>query len=59
MLRVKAVDSKTNDLILPVWYSENYIFLMGGESRTINIKVRTEDCQGKPVIKVEGFNYKK
>jgi hypothetical protein len=59
MLRVKAVDSKTGDLILPVWYSENYIFLMGGESRTISIKVRDEDCQGKPVIKVEGFNYKK
>ena len=59
MLRVKAVDSKTNDLILPVWYSENYIFLMGGESRTISIKVREEDFRGKPVIKVEGFNYKK
>ena len=59
MLRVKAVDSKTNDLILPVWYSENYIFLMGGDSRTINIKVCTEDCQGKPIIKIEGFNYKK
>ena len=36
-----------------------YIFLMGGESRTISIKVRDEDCQGKPVIKVEGFNHKK
>ena len=59
MLRVKAVDSKTNDLILPVWYSDNYIFLMGGESRTISIKVREEDFRGKPVIKVEGFNYKK
>lgn len=59
MLRAKVVDSKTGDLILPVWYSENYIFLMGGESRTINIKVRTEDCQGKPIIKVEGFNYKR
>ena len=59
MLRVKAVDSKSGDLILPVWYSENYIFLMGGESRTISIKVRDEDCQGKPIIKVEGFTYKR
>ncbi len=58
MLRVKAVDSKTDDLILPVWYSDNYISLMAGESRTITIRVRNEDCQGKPIIKVEGFNCK-
>lgn len=58
MLRVKAVDSKTNDLILPVWYSDNYISLMAGESRTITIKVRNEDCKGKPIIKLEGFNCK-
>ena len=58
MLRVKAVDSKSGDLILPVWYSENYIFLMGGESRTITIKVREEDCHAKPIVKLEGFNYK-
>lgn len=25
----------------------------------VSIKVRGEDCQGKPIIKVEGFNYKK
>jgi hypothetical protein len=58
MLRVKAVDSKTDDLILPVWYSDNYISLMAGESRTITIRVRDEDCKGKPIIKLEGFNCK-
>ena len=56
MLRVKVVDSMTGDLILPVWYSENYLFLMGGESRSVEIKVRSEDCQGRPVVNVEGFN---
>ena len=58
MLRVKTVDSKTKDLILPVWYSDNYISLMAGESRTVTVRVRDEDCQGKPVVTVEGFNCK-
>lgn len=35
MIRVKAVDSATDDLILPVWYSDNYFFLMPGESKEI------------------------
>lgn len=56
MIRVKAVDSKTGDLILPVWYSDNYFFIMGGETKTITINVRDEDCKGKPVIEFEGFN---
>ena len=58
MLRVKAIDSKTEDLILPVWYSDNYISLMAGESRSITIRHRSEDCRGKAIIKVEGFNCK-
>ena len=56
MLRVKVQDSKTGDLILPVWYSDNYFFLMGGESRKIKVRVRAEDCKGKPVFECEGFN---
>ena len=58
MIRVKAVDSKTGDLILPVWYSDNYFFIMGGETKTVTINVRDEDCKGKPVIGFEGFNCK-
>ena len=56
MLRLKVVDSKTHDLVLPVWYSDNYFFLMPGESRTVTIDVRAEDCQGKPIIQLEGYN---
>ena len=53
MLRLKAMDSKTGDLILPVWYSDNYISLMPGESRTIRVQVRTEDHPGRLKIHVE------
>ena len=56
MLRLKALDKATGDLVLPVLYSDNYFFLMPGESRTISVKVRKEDCAGKPYIALSGFN---
>jgi hypothetical protein len=56
MLRLKAMDSGTGDLVLPVLYSDNYFFLMPGESRTVSVKVRKEDCAGKPYLTLSGFN---
>lgn len=56
MLRLKAVDKATGDLILPVLYSDNYFFLMPGESKTVTVKVGKEDCAGKPYITLRGFN---
>ena len=56
MLRLKAMDSATGDLVLPVLYSDNYFFLMPGESRTVTVRVRKEDCAGKPYIALSGFN---
>jgi hypothetical protein len=58
MLRLKAMDSGTDDLVLPVLYSDNYFFLMPGDSRTVTVKVRKEDCAGKPYIRLSGFNVK-
>ena len=55
MLRLKVVDQKSGDLVLPVWYSDNYISLMPGESRSITVSVRAEDCD-RPVMEVEGVN---
>jgi hypothetical protein len=56
MLRLKAMDQATGDLVLPVLYSDNYFFLMPGESRSVSVKVRKEDCAGKPYIVLSGFN---
>lgn len=51
MVRVKAVREKTGDRILPAIYSDNYISLMPGESRTLLIEVNEADTRGeKPVI---------
>ncbi|MGA8089898.1 MAG: discoidin domain-containing protein [Terracidiphilus sp.] len=51
MVRVKAVRQKTGDRILPAIYSDNYIALMPGESRTIVTEVNETDTRGeKPTI---------
>jgi len=51
MVRIKAVREKTGDRILPAIYSDNYIALMPGESRTLSIEVNEADTRGeKPAI---------
>jgi len=47
MVRVKAVREQTGDRILPAIYSDNYIALMPGESRNINVQFREADTRGE------------
>ena len=54
MIRLKAVDSATGDLVLPVWYSDNYFFLMPGESK--EVEIATTGQQGRLIIKAEALN---
>jgi hypothetical protein len=57
MVRVKAVRGKSGDRILPAIYSDNYIALMPGETRTIQTELEDADARGEhPQIVVEGFN---
>ncbi len=57
MVRVKAVRSKSGDLIVPALYSDNYIALMPGEKRTISISLEDADTRGdKPRVRLDGFN---
>jgi Glycosyl hydrolase 2 galactose-binding domain-like/Exo-beta-D-glucosaminidase Ig-fold domain/Glycosyl hydrolases family 2/NedA-like, galactose-binding domain len=57
MVRVKAVREKTGDRILPAIYSDNYVSLMPGETRTIHTELRVADTRDEdPSIVVEGFN---
>ena len=57
MVRLKAVRATTGDRILPAIYSDNYISLMPGERRTIQIELRHADTRGEhPRIVIEGFN---
>ena len=54
MIRLKAMDSATGDLILPVWYSDNYFFLMPGESE--EVEVRVESSRGELVMDWDYLN---
>jgi hypothetical protein len=57
MVRVKAIRSKSGDLIVPALYTDNYIALMPGEKRTISISLEDADTRGeKPGLRVEGYN---
>jgi mannosylglycoprotein endo-beta-mannosidase len=43
--------------VLPVFYSDNYISLVPGESSTVTIEAATKDLQGdQPLVEVDGFN---
>ncbi|HLJ76017.1 MAG TPA: glycoside hydrolase family 2 protein, partial [Acidobacteriaceae bacterium] len=47
----------TGERVLPVFYSDNYIWLGQGESRTIHIDASLDDLKGDvPVVVVDGFN---
>ncbi|HEY6181708.1 MAG TPA: glycoside hydrolase family 2 protein, partial [Terriglobales bacterium] len=57
MVRVKAVREQSGDRILPALYSDNYLALMPGETRTIQTELDDADTRGeKPRIVIEGFN---
>ncbi|MCR5017819.1 MAG: discoidin domain-containing protein [Bacteroidales bacterium] len=54
MIRLKVKDSATGDLALPVWYSDNYFFLMPGESKCVDVQL--ESLRGRAVFETEGMN---
>jgi len=57
MAHLQLRDAKTNDRILPVYYSDNYISLTPGETRTITISFAAADLHGdQPLITLDGWN---
>lgn len=47
----------SNERVLPVYYSDNYVSLVPGESRTITIEAALADLKGEtPLIAVDGWN---
>ena len=59
MVRLKMQGSKSGESILPVFYEDNYFALLGGESKTVEITFKDEDCHGEaPELVVKGFNVK-
>ncbi|MCI1647892.1 MAG: discoidin domain-containing protein [Bacteroides sp.] len=57
MIRLKVVGNKSSQILLPVFYSDNYFSLMPGEKKEFSIKLADFDTHGeKPEIRISGFN---
>jgi mannosylglycoprotein endo-beta-mannosidase len=48
---------KSGRRILPVFYSDNYLSFVPGESATVTIEAATKDLQGDlPLVEIDGYN---
>jgi beta-galactosidase/beta-glucuronidase len=57
MIRIKTVNGKTKELILPVYYEDNYFSLMPGEFKTVSIKFSAKYLKdSNPEFYLEGWN---
>ena len=55
--RLRLLKGKDGAEVLPVFFDDNYISLLPGEKREINVHVRKRDLgAAKPVLAVDGFN---
>lgn len=54
--RVALVDPATKKRILPVFYSDNYVSVIPGESRTITMEYTPVKGQAAPLVSLEGWN---
>jgi|WetSurMetagenome_2_1015567.scaffolds.fasta_scaffold03543_6 hypothetical protein len=60
MVHLKVIRDKSGDRILPALYSDNFVSLMPGERRSIEIQIENADARGeKPAVVVQGFNIEK
>ena len=61
-IRLKLVDAKSSELVLPVYFSDNYITLLPGENREIGVDMSLlpKNIDPKSVtMGIEGWNVKK
>ena len=54
---VRAILQKGKEEVLPVFWSDNYVSLLPGETQTLEVRVSTQQFAGqKPVVRLEGWN---
>jgi hypothetical protein len=57
MVRLNVTGEKTGSRILPVFYSDNYFFLLPGEEKVVQMKLSDMDTQGeRPAVSITGYN---
>jgi beta-mannosidase len=57
MAHLQLRNQRTNLRVLPVYYSENYVSLLPGESKTITIEAALKDLgNDRPLVVLDGWN---
>ena len=57
MAHLQLRRKNSNDRVLPVYYSDNYISLAPNETRTITIEAASSDLKKQmPLVLVDGWN---
>jgi beta-mannosidase len=57
MAHLQLRRKRSNERVLPVYYSDNYVSLVANETRTITIEVATQDLKGDAgIILMDGWN---
>jgi beta-mannosidase len=57
MTHLQLHRAKSGGRVLPVFYADNYLNLVPGETRTVRIECATKDLAGEaPLLLVDGFN---
>jgi exo-1,4-beta-D-glucosaminidase len=53
----KIIKSNSKDLVLPVFWGDNYFSLLPGEKQKITVEFNAEDLNGEtPVLAIDGWN---
>jgi hypothetical protein len=57
MVRLSLLDDRSGNRVLPTLYSDNYVWLLPGESRIVTRSWPAEALpSGRPALQVEGYN---
>ena len=57
MAHVQLRRARSGERVLPVYYSDNYVSLLPGESRTVGVEASLADLRGdEPLVVVDGWN---
>ncbi|MEV7323382.1 discoidin domain-containing protein [Streptomyces sp. NPDC093970] len=56
MLRLSLRDARSGRRVLPTLYSDNYLWLLPGESRTVTASWPAGTAAARPALRVEGHN---
>ena len=56
-LNPKILKSTSKDLVLPVFWEDNYFSLLPGEKRTLKVEFSADNLDGeKPLLQITGWN---